>query len=86
MTNNQTKVTIIYLIEQAKEERMMMLQQANSGDYKGASEYENRFTMILEMIETLDCGSVGGFGKGQPSNNKILIRFLWLTTKYKDLM
>lgn len=38
---------------------------AESGDFKGASKYQNMATSLVELLEVHNCGSVGGFDKGQ---------------------
>ncbi len=84
MSPKQTKIMICYLLIEATEERDQMLQWACLKKYQLAAKFEARFEKVLELMEVLDCGSVGGFGKGQPSTSCLLNRLVWLKTKYKS--
>ncbi len=75
---------IHYLLEEAKTEYGMMLQEVKSRNYQSAAEYSTRFNKVVEMIEVLDCGSVGGFGVNQPYTKAMPARYLWLKTKYEE--
>ena len=37
---------------------------------------------LIEFIETEDCGSVGGFDKGQEPPRNLLTRFEWICNKF----
>jgi hypothetical protein len=37
---------------------------------------------LLEMLESLDCGSIGGYDKGQPRTHSIFERWDWLYRKH----
>ena len=40
---------------------------------------------LIAAVETSDCGSIGGYDKGQPRCRSILDRFEWIYCKYNDL-
>jgi hypothetical protein len=62
------------------------------GLYDNASEYQQKAEIILEILEVIICGSVGGFDNGQSSNefgrkdeNKYRCgfdRLVWIWNKY----
>lgn len=36
----------------------------------------------VELVEALDCGSIGGFGKGYSGGRDLASRYRWLCEKY----
>jgi len=47
-----------------------------------ASAYIARAECLIELLEAHDCGSVGGFDKGQPESQSLFERWVWLYKKY----
>lgn len=39
---------------------------------------------LIELLEIADCGSVGGFDKGQPRPRNLLDRYEWLRNKHNS--
>jgi hypothetical protein len=51
-------------------------------DYSnGVTKYLFKAEALIEILEVTDCGSTGGFDKGQESQG-LVERFLWLLDKY----
>jgi hypothetical protein len=53
-------------------------------EYEGwarAIEYENQAIGLIELLEVHNCGSIGGFDKGQPSPYSLEERWDWLVRK-----
>lgn len=50
-----------------------------------ACEYERKAEGLIELIEVVNCGSVGGHDEGQPQANNVDDRFAWLRRKYSHL-
>ena len=46
--------------------------------------YHHKAEALIEVLETKDCGSVGGFDKGQPRPRTLFDRWDWLYRKYDD--
>ena len=56
------------------------------------AKYADKAEALIEVVEVYDCGSIGGFGKGQRNDKGILVysdiyeeiyaRWLWLAEKY----
>lgn len=44
-----------------------------------------RLEGLVELLEVLDCGQVGGFGDNQPDDDDILVRAGWLIKKYTPI-
>lgn len=60
-------------------EQQVQLKEGFSGPY----ENEQRLEALVELLEIFDCGSVGGFSKGQPEMRSVFDRARWLLKKYK---
>jgi len=60
----------------------MVLQWAGMKDYQLARDYEVRCETLIELLEVHDCGSKGGFDKGQDYGPGFLARLIWVTLKY----
>jgi len=71
------------------------LQQIVQWDKKvphNMAKYADKAEALIEVVEVYDCGSIGGFGKGQRNDKGILVysdiyeeiyaRWLWLAEKY----
>lgn len=74
------------ILDTAFEELQMTEQWLRARNPEWASSYVqhiNRAEALIELVEVFDCGSVGGFGKGQPQQRQNLFeRWLWLRDKY----
>lgn len=57
--------------------------KTTSGTQK-VSECAAQAEMLIELLETLDCGSVGGFDEGQTPTKDLFARWDWLYRKYHD--
>ncbi len=47
-----------------------------------AATHNNRLEAFVNLLEEYDCGSHGGYGKNQPSNQTLEQRAKWLLEKY----
>lgn len=47
-----------------------------------SSKYFYKAEALIELLEIEDCGSIGGFDKGQPETNNLFDRWDWLYRKY----
>jgi len=48
------------------------------------AKYYHHAEALIEVLETADCGSVGGFDNGQPRPRTLFDRLDWLYRKYDD--
>jgi hypothetical protein len=46
--------------------------------------YRAKLAALVELLEIYDCGSIGGFGEGQPRNQTLPQRSDWLLRKYQS--
>jgi hypothetical protein len=64
-------------------------QWLESGHLASAMEYEFKAEGLIELLEVVNCGSIGGFDKGQPDarvvKDSTRERFNWLKRKYSTL-
>lgn len=82
-------ITVEGIVEEIKDALQCRKQWLDlSPDTLGrAYEYHIRLECLVELLECYDCGSVGGFGKGQFKTNSdpelnLLQRAEWLIKKY----
>jgi len=68
------------VLDAAASELASVKQWADMESYDHALHHYTRAEMLLELIEVEDCGSVGGFDKGQkPKHRRTLnSRLAWL--------
>ena len=79
------QLTIPFLLERAYQHLKQVVQWKNYDKptwSSTATQYYYLAEEILSIVEILDCGSVGGFGKGQKYTDTLFPRFIWLYLKY----
>lgn len=78
----ELQVPMSKLLERCAEERDMSEQWKSITTASNAAEHAAKAIALLELAEVADCGSVGGFGKGQKYSNQFEDRLNWLLNKY----
>ena len=78
----ELQVPMSKLLERCAEERDMSKQWKSITTASNAAEHAAKAIALLELAEVADCGSVGGFGKGQKYSNQFEDRLNWLLNKY----
>lgn len=48
------------------------------GDLARALEYQQQAIALVELLEVHNCGSIGGFDRGQPPSSSLDARIKWL--------
>lgn len=56
-------------------------QWMESGSIERVLEYKIRAEALIELVEIEECGSVGGYDKGQPRSRSLGDRFEWVAKK-----
>ena len=54
------------------------------GDSENVTKYLHKAEALIEFLEIRDCGSFGGFDKGQPYPRNLFSRWDWLYRKYDN--
>lgn len=70
------------ILEQIESELAQVDEWRDMDDYGRAAQYFNKAEALIELLEVYNCGSIGGFDKGQDSDqDSVLERFAWLKKK-----
>lgn len=59
----------------------LIYQWMDSGNLENALKYKTQTEALLELAEVEECGSIGGFDKGQPRSKSLGDRFEWIAKK-----
>jgi hypothetical protein len=51
---------------------------------ESTTQYFNKAMALIELLEIEDCGSTGGYDKGQPPASTLFDRWDWLYRKYDN--
>lgn len=68
------------ILEELKSDWESMEQWVDMKDFHRASMYQTRIETLIELLETHDCGSIGGFDEGQV-NRTLEGRYEWVINK-----
>lgn len=76
-------IKIIALLTRAEEWKSASF---DDGWARNSLEYLYQAKALIELLEELDCGSIGGFDKGAnlSARRNLVTRTEWLLNKYKD--
>lgn len=59
----------------------MLKQWLSLHSYESVVKYSHILTAKIELLEVQQCGSIGGFDKGQTTTNSLVERFSWICKK-----
>lgn len=80
-------ISVIKILEEALSALQQVAQWQEDNDYGECAGYEGGAKALIEVVEEFDCGSCGGFSKGQKINKScgssgLFYRWEFLAKKY----